>query len=478
MKLSVPILAKTWWPVTKICVSFVVALFLSSNDQLAFAASWSGTSAISPILQPDPRGGSQMNDIAVNAGGLTLAAWDQFSYTTGFTSTIGVTIQSGGRWGAPFTISGNTTGSAMTPKVAVGADGTMAVSWVYQESSSTPQTVKVAVKPAGSSTSWTTYTLASFTPGGVTITRSVPVAIDGLGNVTAAWNVWDGTRNVVQTATLPSGSNTWSATSTLSGLHDGLYFSLAVNAAGDAGVAYSLSPYSTYSTGTAAYYVSGLRNRDGTLSWSMPVQISETLMSWVGYVVSPQVGLDAEGLATVIYMGNSLEATRQQRQPDSSLIWTYPVTIVESNVSGASYMNADLAVDNNGDALVALSIFDPTVNVDRASVWVTQADNTGIWTPQQRITDPSVPVDAYATRVAVSPDGSLKMVGWIDHYHGTAQVAQWNGAAWNTSSIGQGRAFSSYQDVLGLDAISGNVARAIWKNSTKKGLQMMATSYR
>jgi hypothetical protein len=61
---------------------------------------------------------------------------------------------------------------------------------------------------------------------------------------------------VVPAASLPAGSNTWSPTSTLSGLHDGLYFSLAVNAAGDAGVAYSLSPYTTYSTGTAAYYVS------------------------------------------------------------------------------------------------------------------------------------------------------------------------------------------------------------------------------
>jgi hypothetical protein len=37
----------------------------------------------------------------------------------------------------------------------------------------------------------------------------------------------------------------------------------------------------------------------------------------------------------------------------------------------------------------------------------------------------------YATRVAVSPDGSLKLVDWIDHYHGTAQVAQLNGATWN-----------------------------------------------
>ena len=495
MTLPGSVSSKTWLPVTRTSALFVVALLLSIDAQSAFAASWSATSVISPTLQPDPRGGSQINDVAVNASGLTVAAWDQYNFYTPVSASVGIAIQSGGRWGAPCTFSGTAipnpaadgspgrldnlpctstssgaTNFSMTPKVAVGTDGTIAISWTYQDATLPGQKVQVAVKPAGS-TVWTGYTLATFTPGGVTITRSVPVAVDAGGNVTAAWNVWDGTRNVVQAATLPSGGNTWSAPSTLSGPgHDGLYFSLAVNARGDAGIAYSLSPYTTYSTGTAAYYVS--RNPDG--SWSVPVQISETLMSWVGYVVSPQVGLDANGLATVIYMGNSLEAARQLN--DGS--WTPPTTIVQSNVSGASYMSADLAVDNNGGALVALSIFDPTVNVDRASVWVTQGDAAGNWTTQQRITDPSVPVDAYATRVAASPDGSLKLVGWIDHYHGTAQVAQWSGSGWNTASIGQGTAFSTSQEVLSLDAVSGTVARAIWKSSTKKGPRIVATSYR
>ncbi len=76
------------------------------------------------------------------------------------------------------------------------------------------------------------------------------------------------------------------------------------------------------------------------------------------------------------------------------------------------------------------------------------------------------------------------MVGWIDHYHGTAQVAQLAGGsvalggAWNTTTIGRGTAFSAFQEVLGLDAGSGTVARAIWKNSTKNGNKILAASYR
>jgi hypothetical protein len=42
-----------------------------------------------------------------------------------------------------------------------------------------------------------------------------------------------------------------------------------------------------------------------------PVKISEAIPSSVGYVTSPQVALDARSLATVIYLGNGLEGTRQ-----------------------------------------------------------------------------------------------------------------------------------------------------------------------
>ena len=77
----------------------------------------------------------------------------------------------------------------------------------------------------------------------------------------------------------------------------------------------------------------------------------------------------------------------------------------------------------------------------------------------------------------MSPDGTLKMVSWIDHYHGTVQVAQLNGTNWNTRTIGRGTAYASFQEVMGLDVGSGRVARAIWKNTAKGGTRTMAASY-
>ena len=211
---------------------------------------WSSASAISVVNQPDPTRGSQLNDVAVNANGLAIAAWDQFTYAAGGPYTIGAAVQSGGRWGAPFTISGST-GFSMSPRVAVGSDGTMAVSWTWEDTAFALKRVQVAVKPAGAS-SWTTTTLAEWVPGGVALTELVPVAIDAAGNVTAVWSQWDGTRHLLKASTLPRYA-AWTAPVTVSGANaDAISPSLSVNARGDAAVVYCLSPYTSYTSGTNA----------------------------------------------------------------------------------------------------------------------------------------------------------------------------------------------------------------------------------
>jgi hypothetical protein len=50
-------------------------------------------------------------------------------------------------------------------------------------------------------------------------------------------------------------------------------------------------------------------------------------------------------------------------------------------------------------------------------------------------------------------------------------------SSWSTTTIGRGTAFSSFQEIMGLHAGSGTVARAVWKNA-KSGTQTYASSYR
>ena len=441
---------------------------LAAKPPASGGGAWSGATAISPVGQPDPTRGSQLNDVAVNASGLAIAAWDQFTYTTGGPYTIGAAVQSGGKWGAPFTISG-ASGFSMSPRVAAGADGTLAVSWTWQDAVLPLQRVQVAVK-SSSAGGWSTTTLAEGPVGGVALVQFVPLAVDAAGNVTSAWSLWDGARHLVQTATKPK-NGAWSAPVTLSGpTIDGMFPSLAVNARGDAAVVFSLSPYSSYLTGTNAQYVA----RSGpTGAWTQPVVVSETMPSSAGYVTNPRVAIDAGGLATVIYMGAGVEGTRQL----PSGAWTMPTAVIPPPNAVSSYTSVDVGSDQYGNAVVGASIFDATIGVDRASVYVATGTPDGAWTAPQRLTDPAAPVDAYATRVATSGDGLLTMVGWIDHYHGTVQVARLTAGAWGAATtIGRGTAFSSFQEVLGLAAGSSTVARATWKNA-KTGTQVMASSY-
>ena len=248
-----------------------------------------------------------------------------------------------------------------------------------------------------------------------------------------------------------------------------MYPQLVLTSRGDAGVAFVISAYASGS-GTSAQYVF----RSGpSVAWTIPVVVSEVLPNTVGYVSNPLVSLDANGLATVAYFANGVESVRQL----STTTWTAPHVVLLSPAFGSSYTSNDLGADQFGNAVLAASIFDSTINVDRASVWVSIGTPAGAWTQQQRITDPTVPVDTYATRVAVSPDGALAFVGWIDHYHGAVQVSKHVNGVWSAANtLGKGTAWSAFQEVLGLDAASGTVARAIWKNA-KTGTQTMAVSY-
>src|SRR5690349_905615 len=163
----------------------ITGIAVAQTKTIKSGAAWSSASVISPALQPDPTRGSQLNDVAVSASGLVIAVWDQFSYTAGTPTTIGAAIQSAGRWGAPFSISGNSSGFAMSPKAAAGADGTLAVSWIYQDPAASVESVQVAVRPVGAAI-FAVATLAQRpTRGSI---EPAPVAVDSMGNVTVVWS--------------------------------------------------------------------------------------------------------------------------------------------------------------------------------------------------------------------------------------------------------------------------------------------------
>ena len=171
----------------------------------------------------------------------------------------------------------------------------------------------------------------------------------------------------------------------------------------------------------------------------------------------------------------SKAATRQRADGT----WTAPGVVIGSPAAGSSFQAPDLAVDATGNAVLAVGIFDATINVDRSSAFVSRGTAAGAWSAPQRLTDPTVPVDAYAVQAAMSPDGKLAVVGWVDHYHGTVQAARLDTATgkWVTSTVGKGTAFSSFQEVIAINVASSSVARIAWKDA-RGGTQTVVADYR
>ena len=447
---------------------------------------WGGGTGISPVNQPDPTRGAQVADVAVNASGVAIAAWDQYTYNYSFGATIGAAVQGGGRWGSPFSFycDGAT---CMNPRVAVAADGTIAVSWTAEDSyvsATAPQRrAQVAVRPAGSTT-WTTTNAGDGSAGGVAIPLFVPIAFDASGNLTAAWTTLAGGYAILQTATRPATTGQWPAPTTLVSGATTYSPSLAVNAKGDVAIVYTVSSCASCYMPYVAQYVSRAK---GATTWTAPVNVSEAIVPYgSGYITSPAVALDKQGLATVIYFGYGVEAVRHTSlgTATSPSTWTSPQTVLTAPTPTSSFGSFDLGLDDNGNR--GRRRLDFRCNHRCRSFVGIRVQARPVGRHRRRSTSAS-PTPLYQstptrTRVAVSGDGTLAIVGWIDHYHGTVQVAQLSGGttsggnAWNTTTIGRGTAFSSFQEVLGLKAGSGTAARAIWKN-TKSGTQWYAASY-
>ena len=99
MKIQAHLWVKIRLRASQIGFLFAAVLTFGPYIHAAPATSWSGTSTISPALQPDPTRGAQVNDVAVNTSGLTLAAWDQYNFYTPVSASVGIAIQFGGRVG-------------------------------------------------------------------------------------------------------------------------------------------------------------------------------------------------------------------------------------------------------------------------------------------------------------------------------------------------------------------------------------------
>lgn len=445
---------------------FAVALLLGAN---AHAAGWSAGTTVSPTGSPDPTRGAQTNSIAVNAAGLTVAAWDQFFYTNGGGSTVGVNVETNGRWGTPQTIS--TPGKfSNRARAAAGGDGTLIVAWSSE--TATDRTVEVSIREAGQ-TQWSAPTvLATGSLAGSPAPGSVQLVMNQNGEAWAAWSIYDGAHNAVQVAHRPAGAGgVFGAPQPVSAPGvDAVQPALAINARGDVGAAWAGSPYAMFTSPNVITY----RYRVVGGDFGAPVQISPMMNPYTGYQNSPLLCLDKDGLATAAWMGAGLQAAREATANN----WELP-QLVSPLIALASYITPGLACDEQGSATVAVTIFDATIGVQRAQLWANTRAAAGSWSGPVKLTgnNPRKTEDIAASSVAMTPGGSMAYVAYIDHYNGLVGALHRTANGWgNPYTVGKTSNVSSFAETVTAAANGTSAARIIWK--TKGGMQHLVSDWR
>lgn len=430
------------------------------------AAGWSSPVTVSPTGNPDPTRGAQVDSIAVNGSGLALASWDQFFYTGNGGSTVGVNVERNGRWGTPLTIS-NVAAYSDRAQTAVGADGTILVAWASQ--TATGRTIEAAIWPARGSGWMGPVVLAS---GYLRVSpdpSAVRVAIDPLGEAWVAWSIFDGAHYVVQATYRPAGTLTqFVAPATLSTAgEDAIQPALALNGTGQVAIAWAGSPWQFTTSPNTITVRKSLGNDN---AFGPAVRIAPEQSRYTGYQNTPAICLDQNGLATVSWMYAGLQGNLEVVDGQ----WRGVETIIGPVNSTTSYTSTSLACDAAGDAIAAATMFDGT----RAQLWAATL-NQGTWSAAQKLTGitPRKTEDIATSSAAMSPDGSLAFIAYIDHYNGVVRAIHRSGGAWGTPYLlGKTAYVSSFAEMVDAAADRNGQGRVIWK--TKGGAQHLVADWR
>ena len=458
----------------------------------AEAAGWSAGTPVSPTGNPDPTRGAQTNTVAVNAAGLAVAAWDQYFYTNGGGSTIGVNVETKGRWGTPFTLS-DPAKYCDRATAALGGDGTIVVAWACQDSSYA-RTIEAAVRPGGS-TQWSApFVLASGSTRVSPDPSNVRVAMNANGEAWVAWSIFDGANYVVEAAYRPIGGDFETPITLSTPGVDAIQPSLAINEpnptdpndTGDVAIAWSGSPWNMASPNT----ITVAKSAGGGASFDPPVQVAPLLSSYGGYQINPSICLDRSGRAMVMWFGAGLQANWENTQGDWD--WTpgdlqAPTSIITASNNISSYLTPSLTCDSTGNAIAAVTIFDPSAGVQRAQLWARTFDAaTGTWSTdsqgQDRATkltgnNPRKTEDIAASNAAMSPDGKLAYVAYVDHYNGVVKAIHHDATGWGSPfSLGKVSSVSGFAEVVNASADDNAQGRVIWK--TKGGMVHMVSDWR
>jgi hypothetical protein len=437
-----------------ILLSLVLGL-LTIPAASASAAGWLPAVNASPILSKSEFGAS-LQDVSVDAQGDATAVWTRLPGSGGPLILEAATRPAGGGWSAPVQLS-QAGEQPLSPKVVVNPDGDAAVVWVGFGNGS-KEVVRAATRPAGGV--WSEPVALSDVNG---YSSEPDIAIDPQGNATAVWTtgpqfeygfvqtathpaggswsqpvalsdeseaaalphiasdsqgsltaIWDsgGEEGIIQSKTRPAGGEWSSAAVDVSG-EDGLssYPQIAIDAQGDVVAVWQQKDIPA-ATGFH-YFIQTARRTGGW--WSTPLTISRE----DGLAMSPQLAVDPDGEATVIWvwapLATGTAAGLQARSSTAGGSWGSIVYVAtRPSVFDPSEVNIQLLADPQGNVTAIWEGWSAPNYIVRSA----RRTAGGTW---------STPVtlsigESYFPRLAVDPQGTVTAV-WSGR-QGTTQAVR------------------------------------------------------
>jgi hypothetical protein len=326
--------------------------------------------------------------LAVNPSGYAVVVWTEPSGLKAATRQFGSSS-----WSPPLTIP-TMTNIISTPQVAVDLAGNAIAVW--QDNTS----IFSSTLTFGNS-NWSPFILVS--PATETSTIQPRVGVDASGNAVAIWENLSNSTSIIEAATLPFGSSSWSSIATLSNLDVIEPPALAVNAAG-----FSVATWIANTESDFVVQAATLPSIEGT--WNSAQNVSSGTDA-----STPTVAVDSAGNAIAVWAENissNVSFIQSAYLPFGSLTWQNPLNITPP-IAIACACDPAVALDASGNAIATwhtmpdISLPEPTDIVQAA----TFAKGGSAWSPPTNLSDASQISDF--SQVVVDPTG-YAVVSWTN----------------------------------------------------------------
>ncbi len=292
-------------------------------------------------------------------------------------------------------------GSAASPQVAVGPDGATTITWY--RSNGTNDIIQAATRPADSATFSAVVDLSETGQSA----RYPQVAVGPDGATTITWHRFNDAHNIIQAATRPAGSATFSAAVNLSAVL-GSANSPQVAVGPDGATTITWHRFNGFNT-----IIQAATRPAGSATFSAAVNLSETGQS----ADAPQVAVGPDGATTITWHRNNgtLNIIQARTRPAGSATFSIAVDLSAPFRDAAS---AQVAVGPDGATTITWRRSNGTNYIIQA---VTRpAGSAATFSAAVNLSAPSQ--NAYSPQVAVGPDAATTIT-W-SRFNGTNDIIQ------------------------------------------------------